>query len=176
MKVIGIIPARYGATRFPGKPLALINGKPLVYWVWTQAKKSRSLDDVIVATDDHRIKQTVESFGGDVVLTSETCVSGTDRVAEVARKINSDIVVNIQGDEPLISPVTINRTVRLLVDSGKNVSMATPVTKITDQQKISNPNLVKVVLDKNNFALYFSRSVIPYFSGKLNKDLPCLYK
>ena len=161
MKVTGIIPARYSSTRLPGKPLILIHGKPMIQRVYEQAQKSKLLDRVIVATDDARIFDCVKDFGGEVMMTSEKHVSGTDRLAEAARMINCDIVVNIQGDEPFIDPKNIDIAIEpLLKDRLLNVS--TLAFKITDPLDLENENKVKVVLDKNNFALYFSRNYIPF--------------
>ena len=161
MKVTGIIPARYSSTRLPGKPLILIHGKPMIQRVYEQAQRSKLLDRVIVATDDARIFDCVKDFGGEVMMTSEKHISGTDRLAEAARMINCDIVVNIQGDEPFIDPKNIDIAIEpLLKDRLLNVS--TLAFKITDPLDLENENKVKVVLDKNNFALYFSRNYIPF--------------
>lgn len=163
MKVVGIIPTRFEATRFPGKPLAKILGKPMIQWVYERAKKYRRLEALIVATDSQQIYHQVKSFGGDVVLTSTTHQSGTSRVAEVARQLDVEIIVNIQGDEPLISPQAIEEvTEPLLTDP--DIYMATLKQKIIDENELSNPNIVKVVTDKNDFALYFSRALIPFIS------------
>ncbi|MEO8447959.1 MAG: 3-deoxy-manno-octulosonate cytidylyltransferase, partial [bacterium] len=152
---------RYSSTRLPGKPLILIHGKPMVQRVYEQSKKSKLLDRVIVATDDPRIFDCVEGFGGEVMMTSEKHLSGTDRLAEAAKMINCDIVVNIQGDEPFIEPKNIDIAIEpLLKDRLLNVS--TLAFKITDPLDLENENKVKVVLDKNNFALYFSRNYIPF--------------
>src|SRR3990172_5053342 len=113
-RAIGIIPARYGSTRLPGKPLVSLCGKQLIYWVWSQAKKAKSLERVIVATDDIRVKKAVEKYGGEAIVTSSRFASGSDRVAWVAKKIKCDVVVNIQGDEPLISPAAIDALVKAL--------------------------------------------------------------
>ncbi len=161
MTVTGIIPARYSSTRLPGKPLVLIHGKPMIQRVYEQAMKSKQLSRVIVATDDQRIFDFVKSFGGEVMMTSANHVSGTDRLAEAARMINCDIVVNIQGDEPFIDPKNIDIAIEpLLKDRTLNVS--TLAFKITEPLDLENENKVKVVLDKNNFALYFSRNYIPF--------------
>ena len=160
-QVIIVIPARYGSTRFEGKPLAEINGKPMIYYVYQRSKKAKCVDDVIVATDDDRIKNAVEDFNGKVVMTSKEHKSGTDRVAEVAENIDADIVVNVQGDEPLINPKAIEQAVMPLIED-KNIRMCTLMTKITKEAEYVDPNIVKVVTDKEGFALYFSRSLIPY--------------
>lgn len=157
-RVICVIPARYGSTRFPGKPLAIINGKTMIRRVYEQAYYAKFIDDVIVATDDKRILDEVWKFGGKAVLTSRKHKSGTDRIVEAIKGINCSIVVNIQGDEPFIKPEVIDSAiVPLLKDKNINVStLAVPIVK-----QIEDPNKVKVVFDSNNFALYFSRSVIP---------------
>ena len=161
MTVTGIIPARFSATRLPGKPLVLIHGKPMIQRVYEQSKKSKLLSRVIVATDDQRIFDFVSSFGGEVMMTSEKHISGTDRLAEAVKMINCDIVVNVQGDEPFIDPNNIDIAVEpLLKDKMLNVS--TLAFKITNPLDLENENKVKVVLDKNNFALYFSRNYIPF--------------
>lgn len=160
MKVIGVIPARYRSTRLPGKPLADILGRPMVQWVYESAARS-SLDAVIVAADDSRVMNAVEKFGGKAVMTSRDHTTGTDRVAEVAGGTDADIVVNIQGDEPFIHPGMIDEIVDPLVrDTG--IPMCTSMHEITDEDDLSNPNVVKVVTDANGFALYFSRSLVPY--------------
>ncbi|MBN1384988.1 MAG: 3-deoxy-manno-octulosonate cytidylyltransferase [Elusimicrobia bacterium] len=155
MKIIGIIPCRYAATRFPGKPLAKIFGKPMVQWVYEASLKSRFLSKVIIATDDRRIFNSAKSFGADVVMTPE-CNSGTDRVVFAARKIDCNIVVNIQGDEPLIKPGIIDSAINPLVNN-KKISVSTIAVKFEKQKDILNPNNVKVIVDKSNFAVYFTR-------------------
>ncbi len=162
MKTVGIIPSRYGSSRFPGKPLAILAGKPLVAWVVDAAKKATSLDDVIVATDDERIAHAVEKHGGKAVMTPSELPSGTDRIACAAGDFaDDDILVNIQGDEPLIAPELIDRLVaRMKEDSGK-WDMATAVTPIRDAADLAAKSVVKVVLDRDDGALYFSRCPIP---------------
>jgi len=160
----GIIPARYASTRFPGKPLAIINGKPMIQRVYEQA--SLALDELYVATDDQRIHDAVLSFGGRSVMTSAGHQSGTDRCAEAAVKIGSvkdpetDVVINIQGDEPFIRPEQIELLISCFAD--KSVEIATLVRKAEPGEDITNPNHPKVVLDLSGNAIYFSRSVIPY--------------
>ena len=158
----GIIPARYASTRFPGKPLVLIDGVSMIERVYRQALQSQYLKQVIVATDDDRIYDHVRNFGGEVVLTSPAHQSGTDRCAEVISKLQNkvDVVINIQGDEPFINPVQID----LLASCFKNneVNIATLIKNITDESAINNPNVVKVVTDFNGKALYFSRHAIPF--------------
>jgi 3-deoxy-manno-octulosonate cytidylyltransferase (CMP-KDO synthetase) len=161
----GIIPARYASTRFPGKPLAIIKGKPMIQRVYEQA--SLTLDELYVATDDLRIHDAVLSFGGRAVMTSADHQSGTDRCAEAAAKIGSmkdteaDVVINIQGDEPFIRPEQIELLISCFAD--KSVEIATLVRKAEPGEDITNPNHPKVVLDMLGNAIYFSRSVIPYF-------------
>ena len=161
MKVLGIIPSRYGSSRFPGKPLALICGKPLVTWVVEAVRKAKSLDDVIVATDDARIAATVENYGGRAVMTPSELPSGTDRIAcAVGDFADDDILVNIQGDEPLIDPKLIDELVAKLTASPK-YDMATAVTPIRNAADFAARTVVKVVLDRDDGALYFSRAPIP---------------
>lgn len=159
--IIAIIPARYGSTRFPGKSLALIEDKPMVQWVYERTKRSRLVTRVIVATDDERIRKAVSDFGGEAVMTSSDHPTGTDRIAEVARTLTCDIVVNVQGDEPLIHPNMIDETVAPLVDD-VSIPMGTVCRKIEDRSEAFDPNVVKVVFDKKGFALYFSRAPIPW--------------
>lgn len=159
MKIIGVIPARYQSSRFPGKPLALILGKPMIWWVYQQCIKVPELDEVYVATDDERIYKTCEQLGMRVVMTSEQCHTGTDRVGEVAEKIAGDLFVNIQGDEPLIEPQMISDVIGIFRDD--TVYYGSLRKQITDEEEISAQSTVKVVVDKNEDALYFSRSVIP---------------
>jgi len=159
--VVGIIPARYQSTRLPGKPLALIAGEPMIWHVYRQARKSRYLEEVIVATDDQRVARVVEGFGGKVVLTSPHHSTGTDRLAEVAKDLRTEIIVNIQGDEPLIEPEMIDQGVKPLLEQPK-LMMSTLKKRITKEEELSSPHVVKVVTDLQNKALYFSRSLLPY--------------
>ena len=165
MKKYGIIPSRFGSSRFPGKPLAMLAGKPLVAWVFEAVKKAKSLDDVFVATDDERIVKAVEEHGGKAVMTPSALPSGTDRIACAARNFfggdfaDDDILVNIQGDEPLIDPGLIDELVAALTDS--DVEMATAVTPIKTAQDFAAKTVVKVVLDRDDGAMYFSRAPIP---------------
>jgi len=161
MAVVAIIPARYGSTRLPGKPLAKIGGKPMIQHVYESASKARVLDRVLVATDDRRIVEVVKGFGGEVVMTSKDHASGTDRLAEVARRLKADWVVNVQGDLPLIRPETITRAVRPM-RRNRSIPMGTVSTPIYDEEEWRNPNTVKVLTDHAGYALYFSRSPIPY--------------
>lgn len=160
-KAIVVIPARYSSTRFPGKPIAEILGRPLIWWVWKAAKKSRLKDDVIIATDDGRIKEIVERFGGVAMLTLKEHPSGTDRVAEVASLIEGDFFINVQGDEPLIDPIWIDLLINALIK--KEAPIVTLATEKNIAEEWFSPNIVKVVTDKKGFALYFSRATIPYF-------------
>ena len=166
MKKYGIIPSRFGSSRFPGKPLAMLAGKPLVAWVVEAVKKAKSLDEVFVATDDERIVKAVEEYGGVAVMTPSELPSGTDRIACAARNHfggdfgDDDILVNIQGDEPLIDPKLIDELVAKL-ESGKGFEMATAVTPIRSAADFAAKTVVKVVLDRDDGALYFSRAPIP---------------
>lgn len=161
MKTVGIIPSRYGSSRFPGKPLAVLAGKPLVAWVVDAVKKAKSLDDVIVATDDLRIKDAVEAHGGRAVMTPSELPSGTDRIACAAGDFaNDDILVNIQGDEPLIDPGLIDNLVARM-KSDLKWDMATAVSPIRTACDLAAKTIVKVVLDRDDGALYFSRCPIP---------------
>lgn len=163
--VAGVIPARWGSQRFPGKPIVPIAGKPLLQWVWEGASQSALLDTLVVATDDERIAQTVESFGGRAVMTRPDHPSGSDRVAEAVNALGDvEIVVNIQGDEPFIDPGLIDRLVEAMRKTG--MDMATARAPITDVQDVNQPSVVKVVCDRNHKALYFSRSPIPYLREK----------
>jgi len=160
-KISAVIPARYGSTRFEGKPLADILGKPMIQYVYEGVRRSKLIDEVIVATDDQRILEAVQAFGGEAIMTSPTHVTGTDRVAEVVRKLKSEIIVNVQGDEPLIHGNFIDKAIRsLLVDD--DLQMSTLMTRIEEVRDWLNPHIVKVVVDQKNFALYFSRSPIPF--------------
>ena len=161
LKTLGVIPARYAAQRFPGKPLALITGKPLVQRVYEQAKKATRLDDVVVATDDTRILEAVEKFGGTAMMTPATCPSGTDRAAEVSRDYPAELIVNIQGDEPLMRPEMIDQLVAgMQADPG--CVMGTLARPVTSEEVWANPNVVKVVFGANGNALYFSRCPVPF--------------
>lgn len=160
--IIGVIPARYASTRFPGKPLIDIGGKSMIQRVYEQCKKTSVLSDVIVATDDDRIAEHVLSFGGKVIMTADTHQSGTDRCAEVIStyKGKCDAVINIQGDEPFIDP----RQIELLASAfnEESTQIVTLIKKIKSEEEVRNPNVVKAIANKNNQAIYFSRSPIPY--------------
>ncbi len=164
MTAIVIIPARYDSTRFPGKALYPLNGIPLVQHVYERAKRSHLAEDVIIATDNEDILVKVHSFGGKAILTDKKHPSGTDRVAEVAASLNYDIIVNVQCDEPLIRPQMIDDVITILDDT--EASIGTLVKKIQRLDELINPNVVKVVIDKQGFAMYFSRSPIPFYRDK----------
>ena len=167
MKTTAIIPARYSSTRLPGKPLIEINGKPLIQYVYERVRLS-SVQQVIVATDDERIASAVREFGGEAVLTSPRHRSGTERVAEVAALMESDIVVNVQGDEPLIQPEDIDRAIAPF-SHDPSIMVTTLITPLVNGADLYNPHVVKVVVDHNGFALYFSRSPIPHNRNLLEK-------
>lgn len=160
IQITGIIPARYASSRFPGKPLVLIDGKTMIQRVYEQSKKSKLLNRVVVATDDERIYKHVISFGGEVVMTSPNHQSGTERCAEVAKKIIADAYINIQGDEPYIHPEQIDEVALLL--QKQEVEIATLIKQITDSEELFNVNKPKVVIGADNRALYFSRQTIPF--------------
>lgn len=168
MNVIGIIPARYASTRFPGKPLAMIQGKPMIQHVYERVSQIPQLDDAIVATDDNRIMECVKAFGGNVMMTANTHKSGTDRCGEVvknliAKNIRPDVVINIQGDEPSVEHTQIEQLIHCFDDD--SVQIATLKKKIRSNDELLSPNAVKVVCDTNGNALYFSRFAIPYQRG-----------
>jgi 3-deoxy-manno-octulosonate cytidylyltransferase (CMP-KDO synthetase) len=160
-RTIAVIPARYESTRFPGKPLAELAGKPLIEHVYRRTAACHVLDGVIVATDDHRIADAVRGFGGLVRMTGTSHRSGTDRLAEVARTLDHELIVNVQGDEPLIEPTMIEEALRPLLDDPSLV-MSTLRRRFEREAETRDPNVVKVVVDRQGFALYFSRSVIPF--------------
>src|SRR5205809_4543771 len=161
MKTAVIIPARYHSSRLPGKPLLRETGKYLIQHVYERARQARKIDSVIVATDDSRIVAAVESFNGRAVMTSPDHVSGTDRVAEVAHGLDADVIINLQGDEPLIEPSAIEMLPALL-ERNSEAAMATLAVPLTSVERWQNPNCTKVVCDDRGRALYFSRSPIPY--------------
>lgn len=156
-KAVAVIPARYSSTRLPGKPLLDIAGKPLVVWVAERARAASSISRTIVATDDPRIVDAASAAGFDAVITRSDHLSGTDRIAEVAHNLSADIIVNVQGDEPLIDPETINRAVNALIED-PNAQMSTTWEAITDAGDLSNPSVVKVTFDENGYATGFSRT------------------
>jgi len=169
-RVVGIIPARYGSTRLKAKPLADICGKPMIQHVVERAKSARTLNEVLVATDDERIVSAVREFGGEAVMTPKELRSGTDRIAYVAKNLTeASLIVNIQGDEPLIPPKMIDAAVKPLIDDA-SIRVGTAAKKISSEEELKNPSIVKVVVNISGDALYFSRSPIPYLrdgsSGK----------
>lgn len=168
-KVIGVIPARYGSSRFQGKILANICGKPMIQRVYEQSRKSKLLDQLIVAVDDERVFKCVEEFGGRAVMTRKDHNSGTDRLAEAVEKIDADIIVNIQGDQPILDSAMIDEAVKPMLED-HNILMSTLKIKI-EKEDYNNPDVVKVVTDENDFALYFSRSLIPYSRDKVAVDI-----
>jgi 3-deoxy-manno-octulosonate cytidylyltransferase (CMP-KDO synthetase) len=174
MTAIVIIPARYDSTRFPGKPLCPLRGKPLIQHVYENSKRSRRAEDVVVATDSETIFERVLAFGGKAVMTNKNHPSGTDRIAEVAASLDYDIIVNVQGDEPLIRPEMIDDVITALDDT--RASIGTLIKKIEDPVEISDNNVVKVVFDKERFALYFSRAAIPFRAHHSEIRTPEYYK
>lgn len=169
MRTIGVIPSRYASTRFPGKPLIQIAGKSMIRRVYEQVSKSKSIDYVVVATDDQRIVEEVKSFGGEYILTSSIHQSGTDRCAEVISKLpNFDIIINIQGDEPFINPAQIDLIANCFEDA--TVQLATLIKIITDAEELFNTNIPKVVINASEEAIYFSRQTIPYLRGTEKND------
>ncbi len=176
MRVAAVIPVRYAATRFPGKALAPILDKPMIQWVYERTSQAEILDEVLVATDDERILRTVEDFGGRAILTSTHHRSGTDRVVEAAAGLSAEIVVNVQGDEPLIRPEMITQAVTPLL-KGEECPVVTLKYPIDRRNELDNPNVVKVVNDKHDYALYFSRHPIPYdrSGGKNNEESRITY-
>lgn len=170
LNIVAIIPARYASTRLPEKPLIDLCGKPMIQRVYEQTRKATLVNRVIVATDHEKITEAVKSFGGEVMLTPTDLKSGSDRIAYVAKNLkDAVIIVNVQGDEPLISPTMIDEAIEPMIDDSK-IQTATLVKKITLAAEVSNPNIVKVVLDKNGFALYFSRSPIPFLRNGSGND------
>lgn len=161
MKIIAVIPARYESVRFAGKVLAKETGKYLIQHAYEQVCSAELVEKVIIATDSTKVLDACKSFGADCVMTAETHQSGTDRIAEAVGKIDAEIIINVQGDEPEIEPANIDLLAQLMLDN-PTVEMATLISKFENAEQIANPNIVKVVIDKNRIARYFSRSVIPY--------------
>jgi 3-deoxy-manno-octulosonate cytidylyltransferase (CMP-KDO synthetase) len=161
MKITAVIPARYASTRFAGKPLADILGKPMIQWVYERTVRASLVSETIVATDDERIAAVVRRFGGRVEMTSADHETGTDRLAEVASRLDAELIVNVQGDEPLIEPAMIDGAIAPLV-ADSTIPMGTLMARITSRDDLENPNIVKVVTDGAGCALYFSRSPIPH--------------
>ena len=166
MKRVVVIPARFASTRLPGKPLAEIAGKPLIQWVYERANTSTLKDEVLIATDDVRIRDAALSFGASVVMTSPDCASGTDRVYEAIKGRDADIVINLQGDEPLIRGDMIDALFSAL--EGESLDMATLCVPLSEKGELESPHIVKVVIDQKGFALYFSRSPIPFAQKRTN--------
>lgn len=175
MSVLVVIPARYGSTRFPGKPLASLGGKPMIQHVYERAARAKGVREVVVATDDARIMNAVRAFKGVAVMTSPAARSGTERAADVARSRRDQIIINVQGDEPLIEPDMIEQLAEYL---GRHnaVPMASLMKPLDSEADGSNPNVVKVVVDRDGFALYFSRAPIPFVREAGRKPLPRFYK
>ncbi|MEK2644423.1 3-deoxy-manno-octulosonate cytidylyltransferase [Bdellovibrio sp. BCCA] len=167
MKIVGVIPARYGSTRFPGKPLVNLKGRPLIQWTIEGAKKSRLLNDLIVATDDERIKAAAEAVGAKVVMTASELPTGSDRIHAAIKDISCDVVVNIQGDEPLVTGELIDRLAQVFVNE-PTMDMATLAHPISEEE-LQSPNAVKVVMNHKDEALYFSRYAIPYSRSKASE-------
>jgi 3-deoxy-manno-octulosonate cytidylyltransferase (CMP-KDO synthetase) len=166
VKSVVVIPARYGSTRLPGKALADIAGKPLIQWVYERAREAKLADDILIATDDERIADACQAFGAPAVMTSRECKSGTDRVYEAVRGVEADIVVNLQGDEPQIRGDMIDTLIEAVDREG--LEMATLCAYITEPHDYKSPHVAKVVLDRNGFALYFSRAPLPFFQKSLS--------
>ena len=162
-QTVAVIPARYGATRLPGKPLADICGKPMIQWVYERVRQARGISRIIVATDDDRVMKAVKSFGGEAMMTSPELQSGTDRVAAVAEQVPADIYINIQGDEPLMDSAAIESALEL-VRSGQ-FSFGTAMTPLVSESELLDPSVVKVLVDRDKRAIYFSRHPIPYSRG-----------
>ncbi|HUY86503.1 MAG TPA: 3-deoxy-manno-octulosonate cytidylyltransferase [Acidimicrobiales bacterium] len=168
MRIVGVIPARYMSSRLEGKPLKDILGKPMIQHVFERVRMSKRLTDVIVATDDERVRKSVEGFGGKVVMTSAQHNSGTDRVAEAVANLDVDIVVNIQGDEPMVDPTLIDECISPF-SSKNHVQIATVIQRLSDESTYSDPAVVKVVRDLSGRALYFSRSLIPFPRARISE-------
>jgi 3-deoxy-manno-octulosonate cytidylyltransferase (CMP-KDO synthetase) len=169
MKIIGVIPARYKSSRFPGKPLADICGKPMIWWVYQQCLKVDDFDSVYVATDDDKIFSKCEELGMNVVMTSDTHPTGTDRIGEVARKIKADLIVNIQGDEPMLEPETIKAAIKPFYDN-EDLQITNLMTKIKDPVDVVNFTVPKVITNKDGIGIYLTRSTAPYPKGKIDYD------
>jgi 3-deoxy-manno-octulosonate cytidylyltransferase (CMP-KDO synthetase) len=169
MKIVGVIPARYASSRFPGKPLADICGKPMIWWVYQQAKKVKEFTEVYAATDDKRIEDVCACYNIPVIMTSQSCRNGTERVAEAASKISADIYVNIQGDEPILEPSVIQTAVNIMLDNN-TVKCATLKMKLRHPVDVVNGTITKIVNDRNGDVLFLSRSPIPYPKASVNYD------
>lgn len=160
-RTIAVLPARYGSSRFPGKPLALIGGKPMIQWTYENTGKCSAIDGVYVATDDQRIYDAVRGFGGNAIMTSPDHTTGTDRIAEAVKDLDADLIVNVQGDEPLVSATVLTQLIDAMRRTNADMGTAAVPFSKTDRDP-DDPNAVKVVVDRNSFALYFSRSRIPF--------------
>ena len=172
MKILGVIPVRWSSSRFPGKPLVDICGKTMIEHVYRRVSRSKMIDNIIVATDDKRIFDEVKNFGGSVKMTSSVHESGTDRVAEIANRPESEdfsIIVNIQGDEPFVDPVSIDAAIKMMLDN-QNIDIVTLAVKITSSKDLVDPDIVKVVFDRNMKALFFSRAPIPFVRDLMSSD------
>lgn len=167
MKIIGVIPARYKSSRFPGKPLADICGKPMIWWVYQQCKKVDDFEEVYVATDDDKIFKTCEELNVNVIMTSDSHKTGTDRIGEVARKVKADLIVNIQGDEPLLEPKTIKAAIEPFYKN-KNLQISNLMTKIKDPVDVVNFTVPKVITNKDGIGVYLTRATAPYPKGSIN--------
>ena len=170
-KILAIIPARYASTRFPGKPLAEIAGKPMIQHVWEQVRKTCRIDEVLIATDDQRIFDAAQDFGAEAVMTRSDHQTGTDRMVEVVKQKNCRWVMNVQGDEPLIFPDDLDRLIEK-AEADAETKAATLIFPISDPEKLQNPNIVKVVLNQKNQSLYFSRSLIPFPRSEQDREFP----
>jgi 3-deoxy-manno-octulosonate cytidylyltransferase (CMP-KDO synthetase) len=173
VKIVAVIPARYQSKRFNGKPLALISGKPMIQHVFQRTKACPELDEIYVATDDLRIYECVQEFGGTAIMTGENHQSGTDRIAEAVETIqlaDQDIVVNIQGDQPIFQPSMLSDLIQALIKN-PTIPMSTLMYKIIDDQDLHDTNKVKVVVDNNGYALYFSRLPIPFYRDEKSKKI-----
>lgn len=168
-----VIPSRYGSTRFPGKPLADLQGKPIIQWVYEACKKA-DCGEVIIATDDERIAAAASSFGAKAVMTDESCQSGTDRIHQAAQNLEADYIINVQGDEPFVLPQTIKEVAELLKND-KSADITTACIPTTDFEEVDNPNHVKAVLAKDMRALYFSRSIVPFKRDKSEESAKAPY-
>ena len=169
MRVIGVIPARYNSSRFPGKPLAEINGRPMIWWVYQQAQKVEDFSDVYVATDDKRIYEKCVSLDMQVVMTDKSHLTGTDRVGEVARNIPADVYVNIQGDEPLLEPETIRAAIKPFYDN-RDLQITNLMTCIKNPVDAINVTVPKVITNKDGVGIYLTRALAPYPKGKLDYE------
>lgn len=169
MKIIGVIPARYESSRFPGKPLADICGKPMIWWVYQQCKKVEDFDEVYVATDSNKILDTCNELNVNAIMTSDLHKTGTDRVGEVARKVSADLIVNIQGDEPLLEPDTIKAAITPFFNDS-NLQISNLMTKIKNPVDVINYTVPKVITNKENVGIYLTRAAAPYPKGSLDYD------